>query len=77
MLRSFSEQTGLTNCTSLTTSAQIYRMNGRMAMSGAMLGFFVSDLTPKSIPVIRIQVETLLRVRIQQQLPALLKRTVL
>lgn len=50
-------------------------MNGRMAISGAMLGFFVSDLTPKSIAVFRIQLETELRVRIQQQLPALLKRT--
>lgn len=46
-----------------------------MAMSGAMLGFFVSDLTPKSIAVFRIQLEAELRVRIQQQLPALLKRT--
>lgn len=50
-------------------------MNGRMATSGAMLGFFVSDLTPKSIAVIRFQEETELRVDIQQQRPALLKRT--
>lgn len=52
----------------------MYRMNGRMAMSGDLLGALVSDLTPKSIVDSRIQEETELRVRIQQQLAALLKR---
>lgn len=71
---SFSNQPGLTGCTGLTTSVQMYRMNGRMAMSGDLLGALVSDLTPKSIEAIRFQEETELRVQTQQQLAALLKR---
>lgn len=52
----------------------MYRMKGRMAMSGDLLGVFVSDLTPRSIEAIRVQEDTELRVEIQQQLDALLKR---
>lgn len=41
--------------TNFLFSVQMYRMNGRMAMSGDLLGALVSDLTPKSIEASRFQ----------------------